>query len=55
MRLILVTALICAFSSGLWAEAAANPLAEYTFADQKARSLANFDSQTVAVWGMCKS
>lgn len=55
MRLALTTALICALAGGLWAEAAANPLADFTFADQKARSLSDFPSQAVAVWGMCKS
>ncbi len=56
MRIVLLTALLCVFSVGsLWAAAAANPLGDYAFTDQKARSLADFPGQTVAIWGMCKS
>ncbi len=52
---VLVCALVCALSAGgLWA-AETKPLNDYVFTDQKARTLADFPDQTVAVWGMCKS
>lgn len=54
MRTAILIALTCALAGGLWAEASANPLAEYTFTDQKSRSLADYPGQSVAVWGMCK-
>lgn len=54
MRTAILIALTCALAGGLWAEASANPLAEYTFSDQKSRSLADYPGQSVAIWGMCK-
>ncbi len=55
MRIAILAALVCVLSVGsLWA-AETKPLSDHVFTDQKARTLADFPGQTVAVWGMCKS